>query len=72
MNGMPKTRAGMPARICAHVPTHPHAIDAIRAARNVRKWGRWATARYIARRQIPRGLFTLACVLETAARAGLP
>ena len=50
---------------------HPHARIAIRAAQHRNQWGHWATIRYLQKRSIPLGLFTLARVLETSKRAGL-
>lgn len=50
---------------------HPQAFHAIRAARNVRSWGTWATYRYCQRRDVPIRLLTLARLLENAQRAGL-
>ena len=38
---------------------------AVRAARNRRVWGRWATARYLARRGVPLGLYQIAVILES-------
>ena len=40
------------------------AAMAIRAARNRRVWGRWATARYLARRGVPMRLYQIAVALE--------
>ena len=44
-----------------------HAVMAIRAARNRRVWGRWATARYLARRGVPLRLYQIAVALEGGA-----
>ena len=43
------------------------AAMAIRAAKNRRKWGRWATARYLARRGVPLRLYQIAVALEGTA-----
>ena len=43
------------------------AAMAIRAARNRRAWGRWATARYLARRGVPLRLYQIAVALEGGA-----
>ena len=40
------------------------AAMAIRAAKNRRTWGRWATARYLARRGVPLRLYQIAVALE--------
>ena len=40
------------------------AAMAIRAARNRRAWGRWATMRYLARRGVPLRLYQIAVALE--------
>lgn len=40
------------------------AAMAVRAARNRRVWGRWATARYLARRGVPVRLYQIAMALE--------
>lgn len=50
---------------------HPHASAAIRAAQNVRKWGWFATIRFLRRRGVPLSLFTLARVLENAQHVGV-
>lgn len=50
---------------------HPHAEGAIRAARNLHKWGTYATLRFLRKRNIPFSLFTTARVLEAATQAGL-
>ena len=44
--------------------THPHAIAAIRAAKNRTRWGRWATYRYLSNRGVPTYLYALALNLE--------
>ena len=44
--------------------THPHAIFAVKAAKNYKNWGRFATLRYCEKRGVPMGLLTLARVLE--------
>ena len=41
------------------------AAMAIRAARNRRVWGRWATARYLAKRGVPVRLYQIAVILES-------
>lgn len=46
--------------------THPHAVAAIRAARNLHIWGRYATLQYLRNRAVPLYLFTTARVLEHA------
>ena len=43
------------------------AVMAIRAARNRHAWGRWATARYLARRGVPLRLYQIAIALEGGA-----
>ena len=43
------------------------AAMAIRAARSRRMWGRWATARYLARRGVPLRLYQIAVALEGGA-----
>ena len=43
------------------------AAMAVRAARNRRAWGRWATARYLARRGVPLRLYQIAVALEGGA-----
>ena len=43
------------------------AAMAIRAARNRGRWGRWATARYLAKRGVPLRLYQIAVVLEGTA-----
>lgn len=40
---------------------------AIRAARNRRIWGRWATERYLAKRGVPLRLYQIAVALEGGA-----
>lgn len=40
---------------------------AVRAARNRRVWGRWATMRYLAKRGVPVRLYQIACALEGGA-----
>ena len=40
------------------------AVMAIRAAKNRRTWGRWATAKYLAKRGVPLRLYQIAVVLE--------
>lgn len=37
---------------------------AVRAARNRRIWGRWATMRYLAKRGVPMRLYQIAMALE--------
>ena len=43
------------------------AVLAIRAARNRRVWGRWATMRYLARRGVPVRLYQIAMACEAMA-----
>lgn len=43
---------------------HPHAAAAVEAAENRARWGRFATLRFLARRQVPTRLYQLACVLR--------
>ena len=43
------------------------AVMAVRAARNRRVWGRWATMRYLARRGVPMRLYQIAVALEGGA-----
>ena len=43
------------------------AAMAIRAARNRRVWGRWATARYLAKRGVPLRLYQIAIACEATA-----
>ena len=43
------------------------AAMAILAARNRRVWGRWATARYLAKRGVPLRLYQIAVALEGGA-----
>ena len=43
------------------------AAMAIRAARNRRTWGRWATAKYLAKRGVPLRLYQIAIALEGGA-----
>ena len=43
------------------------AIDAIRAAKNRSRWGRWATHRFLAKRNVHIYLFALALNLEKGA-----
>lgn len=40
------------------------AAMAVRAARNRRVWGRWATMRYLRRRGVPVRLYQIAVALE--------
>ena len=47
-----------------HRATHPHALDAIRAARNLQSWGLYACTRYCRRRGVPLSLFYLAMRLH--------
>ena len=51
----------------AEMTISAHAAMAIRAARNRRAWGRWATARYLARRGVPLRLYQIAVALEGGA-----
>ena len=46
---------------------HCHAIAAIRAAKNLHKWGPWATRKYLTRRTTPLRLMYLAYSLEHSA-----
>lgn len=43
------------------------SVMAVRAARNRRVWGRWATMRYLARRGVPMRLYQIAVALEGGA-----
>jgi hypothetical protein len=43
---------------------HPQAHHAVRAAKNVKSWGRFAARRYCERRGVPLGLYRLARQLE--------
>lgn len=43
------------------------AAMAVRAARNRRVWGRWATARYLEKRGVPLRLYQIAVALEGGA-----
>ena len=43
------------------------AAMAIRAARNRGRWGRWATAQYLAKRGVPLRLYQIAVALEGGA-----
>lgn len=45
---------------------HPHASAAIRAVRNIRSWGVWATGRFLAKRGVPLRLTLLALRLESS------
>ena len=54
-----------------HVPSHPQAIVAIRAAAMRRTIGHWAAWRYCAKRGCPHSLFVIALVLQEASSAGL-
>lgn len=45
---------------------HSHAYHAIRAAKNLRNWGRWATQAYCVKHGVPARLYTLARQLEAA------
>jgi hypothetical protein len=49
-----------------HVMTEQTAIDAVRAAQNRSSWGRFMAAAFCAKRNVPRGLYRLACQLEAA------
>ena len=51
----------------AEMTISAHAAMAIRAARNRGRWGRWATARYLARRGVPLRLYQIAVALEGGA-----
>ena len=43
------------------------AAMAVRAARNRRAWGRWATMRYLRRRGVPVRLYQIAMACEATA-----
>lgn len=43
---------------------HHHAAAAVEAAECRARWGRFATLRFLARRQVPIRLYQLACVLR--------
>jgi hypothetical protein len=43
---------------------HPLAMYAIRAAKNRKAWGRYASMRYALNKGAPLGLYRLACMLE--------
>jgi hypothetical protein len=44
--------------------THPLAQVAIKAAKNRKVWGRYASIRYAINKGVPLGLYRLACQLE--------
>jgi hypothetical protein len=43
---------------------HPLAQVAIKAAKNRKVWGRYASIRYALNKGVPLGLYRLACILE--------
>lgn len=45
------------------------AKDAIRAARNYRRWGEYATFRFLEKRNIPMNMFYIALGVETKLKA---
>lgn len=47
------------------------AQDAIRAAKNLNFWGRFATMKFLKNRNVPTELFTLARVLQHAQAVGV-
>lgn len=50
------------------LPTSQKAVDAVRAAQNVNRWGRYAARRYAQKRGVPASLYRLARQLETLDR----
>lgn len=46
------------------LPTSQKAVDAVRAAQNVNRWGRYAARRYAQKRGVPASLYRLARQLE--------
>lgn len=50
------------------VPTSQTAIDALRAAQHVNRWGRYAARRFIEKRGVPASLYRLARQLEALDR----
>ena len=42
----------------------PEALAAIRAAKNVRRWGAWATTRFLEKRNVPWRLYLAALSFE--------
>jgi hypothetical protein len=53
-----------------HVMTEQTAIDAVRAAKGRKSWGRFMAAAFCVKRNVPHGLYRLACQLEAAQKAG--
>ena len=49
---------------------HPQAATAIYAAAHRHKWGRYASARYAAKRGVPMRLYLLACQLHAVTKEG--
>lgn len=47
-----------------HTMTHPHAVAAVRAARNRRNWGRYMIQGFLRKRGVSASLYRLACQLE--------
>ena len=47
----------------------PEALAAIRAAKNLHRWGTWATTRFIEKRNVPRRLFLAALSFEARRRS---
>ena len=54
-----------------HIPTHPQAIAAVRAAELRPRIGHWASWRYCEKRGVHMNLYVIACVLANASRAGI-
>lgn len=48
--------------------THPQAQAAIIAANHRYQWGRWASARYAAKRGVPIRLYVIACQLAAISK----
>lgn len=46
------------------------ATHAIRAAKNEKNWGSFMARAFCAKRQVPQGLYRLACQLEAATKGG--
>jgi hypothetical protein len=46
------------------LPTSQKATDAVRAAQNVNRWGRYAARRFTQKRGVPASLYRLARQLE--------
>ena len=53
-----------------HVMTEQTAIDAVKAAKGRNSWGCFMAAAFCAKRNVPLGLYRLACQLEAAQKAG--